>query len=74
MLTGGSAASMKVVVYERDSEKLVCNLDNDSALLGSYPIDDGMRLHVSKLQSIMLCLSVCLGKIGDVISLIFIGD
>ena len=47
MLTGGGASTMKLQVYEKDSEKLVCALDNDSALLGSYPIDDGMRLHVT---------------------------
>ncbi|KAK3912516.1 Tubulin-folding cofactor B [Frankliniella fusca] len=46
MITGGSAGTMKIEVYENDSEKLVCKLDNDNALLGSFPIDDGMRLHV----------------------------
>lgn len=46
MLTGGCAATMKVEVYEKDSEKLVCALGDDSALLGSFPVDDGMRLHV----------------------------
>lgn len=47
MLTGASTATMKIEVYEKDSDKLVCNLDNDSALLGSFPIDDNMRIHVS---------------------------
>lgn len=46
MLTGASAATMKLEVYEKDSEKLVCRLEDDNALLGSFPIDDGMRLHV----------------------------
>lgn len=46
LITGGGAGTMKIQVYEKDSEKLVCNLDNDDALLGSFPIDDGMRLHV----------------------------
>lgn len=46
MLTGGCAATMKVEVYEKDTEKLVCALGDDSALFGSFPIDDGMRLHV----------------------------
>lgn len=26
--------------------KLICKIDNNEALLGSYPIEDGMRLHV----------------------------
>ena len=29
--------------------KLVGKLDNDDALLGSYPVDDGMKIHVRKL-------------------------
>ncbi len=46
MITGGTAGTMKIEAYEQDSEKLVCKLDNDDVLLGSLPIDDGMRLHV----------------------------
>lgn len=46
MLTGASAATMKLEVYEKDSEKLVCILDDNTALLGSFPIDDDMRIHV----------------------------
>lgn len=36
---------MQVEAYTKDN-KFVCKLENDSALLGSYPLDDGMRLHV----------------------------
>jgi hypothetical protein len=25
---------------------MICKLEDDSAILGSYPIDDGHRLHV----------------------------
>ena len=46
MITGASAGSMKLEVYN-SKDKLVCTLDNNDALLGSYPIDDGMRIHVS---------------------------
>lgn len=46
LLTGASTATMKIEIYEKDSNNLVCSLDNDDALLGSYPIDDGMRIHV----------------------------
>ncbi|XP_067013539.2 tubulin-folding cofactor B isoform X2 [Anabrus simplex] len=45
LLTGGNAATMSIVVYTKE-DTLLCTLDNDSALLGSYPIEDGMRLHV----------------------------
>lgn len=36
---------MKIEAYDKDN-KLVCTLADDNALLGSYPIDDGMRFHV----------------------------
>jgi len=45
LVTGASAASMVLEVYNQDKE-LVCTITNDNALLGSFPIDDGMRLHV----------------------------
>lgn len=45
LLTGGSAATMKLKVYNSQN-KYICDVDNDDALLGSYPIDDGMRVHV----------------------------
>lgn len=45
MVTGSVAGNMKLEVYGKD-DKLVCKLDNDDALLGSYTIDDGMRLQV----------------------------
>lgn len=36
---------MLIQVFDKKS-KLVCELTNDDALIGSYPIDDDMRLHV----------------------------
>lgn len=51
LVTGGSAASMKLSVLDKDS-KYVCNLDNDDALLGSYPVDSGMKIHVEDKQLI----------------------
>lgn len=36
---------MKLKVYD-NKNNYVCDIDNDAALLGSYPIDDGMRIHV----------------------------
>lgn len=45
LLTGGSSDTMQLELFTKDN-KLVCPLNNDEALLGSYPIEDGMRLHV----------------------------
>ncbi|XP_013417540.1 tubulin-folding cofactor B [Lingula anatina] len=45
LLTGASSATMKLEAYDKD-DKLVCAMDNDAAMLGSYPVDDGMRIHV----------------------------
>lgn len=36
---------MKLKVYD-SKNKFVCDIDNDEALLGSYHIDDGSRIHV----------------------------
>ena len=56
LLTGASPGTMKLELFSKDN-KLVCVLDNDAALLGSYPVDDGMRIHVSiKLFSNIIML------------------
>lgn len=44
IVTGGAASTMELVLYNGDT--VVCKLDDDAAKLGSYPIDDGMRVHV----------------------------
>lgn len=36
---------MQLEVFDKEN-KLVCPLSQDDALLGSYPVDDGMRIHV----------------------------
>lgn len=43
-ITGGSSATMKLELYSGD--RLVSRLDEDDRLLGFYPIEDGMRVHV----------------------------
>lgn len=58
LLTGATAANMKLELYNKEN-KLVCKMDNDSAMLGSFPVDDGMRLHV-------IDSSVKLGEFEDV--------
>nr|CAH7717193.1 unnamed protein product [Callosobruchus chinensis] len=45
LITGGNCNTMKLEAYTKEN-KFVCHLDNDKALLGSYPLDNGMRLHV----------------------------
>ncbi|XP_055684124.1 tubulin-folding cofactor B [Lutzomyia longipalpis] len=44
VVTGGCAATMRLELYNGD--KLVEKLDRNEALLGFYPIEDGMRIHV----------------------------
>ncbi|KAK4881609.1 hypothetical protein RN001_004928 [Aquatica leii] len=45
LITGGNCTTMQVEAYDKE-DKLVCYLSDENALLGSYPLDNGMRLHV----------------------------
>lgn len=36
---------MQLKLYDKKNN-YKCDIDNNNALLGSYPIDDGMRIHV----------------------------
>ena len=45
LISGVPAGGMKLKVYNADGQ-LVCVLDDDNALLGSYHVDDGCRIHV----------------------------
>lgn len=44
LVTGAFAHSMKLSLFTAEN-KFVCAIDNDEALLGSYPVDDGMIIH-----------------------------
>lgn len=44
IITGGSASTMQLQLFNGD--KLIGQLDDDDALLGSYPIENEMRIHV----------------------------
>lgn len=44
IVTGGAAGTMQLVLYNGDKE--VVKMDDNDAKLGSYPIEDGMRVHV----------------------------
>ena len=54
-MTGASCNKMTIEVYGKD-EKFVCRLDNNDVLVGSYPIDDGARLHVTFFS---VCFILC---------------
>ncbi|KAA0187649.1 hypothetical protein HAZT_HAZT000523 [Hyalella azteca] len=45
MITGASCATMTLQVFS-DKDQLVCHLDNDNALLGSYTVEENYRIHV----------------------------
>ena len=38
---------MKLQLFGKDN-KMICVMDDDAAPLGSYPIEDDMRIHVSQ--------------------------
>ena len=38
--------SMELQLLDQDG-KLVTGMDNDGAMLGSYPVEDDMKIHVS---------------------------
>lgn len=44
IITGGSAATMQLILFS--GEKLIAQLNDDDAELGSYAIENHMRLHV----------------------------
>lgn len=45
LVVGSPAACMELELFGAD-DQLLLKLDKDEALLGSYPIDDGCRIHV----------------------------
>eukprot|EP00095_Tigriopus_kingsejongensis_P003532 maker-scaffold106_size358372-snap-gene-0.14 protein:Tk03532 transcript:maker-scaffold106_size358372-snap-gene-0.14-mRNA-1 annotation:"tubulin folding cofactor b" len=45
LITGASSLSMVISAFDKN-DKPVCELSDDAALLGSYPLDSGMRIHV----------------------------
>lgn len=45
LITGCSAMTMEIQLLDTGG-KFLCILNNEDALLGAYPVDDNMRLHV----------------------------
>ncbi len=48
LVTGATASMMQLQLFDEDG-KIVCEMDNDCAVLDSYPVKDGYRIHVSSL-------------------------
>ena len=47
LITGAVTTNMDISVYDKtDETKLVCELDDNNRLLGSYPVDGGMTFFV----------------------------
>jgi len=49
LITGASALNMTITAFDKKDGK-VCDLTDGDALLGSFPVDSGMRLHVEDLK------------------------
>jgi len=45
LICGASAGGMTITVFDKDDKKICC-LQDEMAIFGSFPVDDGMRLHV----------------------------
>lgn len=48
---------MKLELYSKDN-KLLSKIDNDEVMFGSYPVDDGCRLHVSNYEKCVYSLNM----------------
>jgi len=46
LVTGASAESMQISLRSSDGTKLICALDDDNRLLGSYPVENGLYLDI----------------------------
>lgn len=45
LVTGGSSSTMQLELYDSNN-KMICKMDNNDSPLNTYPVNDGMRLHV----------------------------
>ena len=46
LITGATASLMQLQLYDSDEDKLVCELTDDAATLGSTGAEDGWRINV----------------------------
>ena len=49
LVTGATAGLCDLQLFDTEG-KLVCLMDNDDVPLGSYPVLNGYRVHVSKMN------------------------
>ncbi|KAI2590532.1 tubulin folding cofactor B, partial [Homo sapiens] len=54
LLVGSPASCMELELYGVD-DKFYSKLDQEDALLGSYPVDDGCRIHSLALSPRLAC-------------------
>ena len=45
LITGGNSGSMDITAFTKE-DKLICEISDPNAMLGSFPLDDGVRLHI----------------------------
>ena len=45
LITGGNSGSMHITAFTKE-DKLICEISDPNAMLGSFPLDDGVRLHI----------------------------
>lgn len=55
---GTPASFMDLELYSV-SDKFLQKIDNNEALLGSYPVDDDCRIHVCNAYVVLLCCHIC---------------
>ena len=48
---------MKLEIFDKH-DQMVCRLEDNEAMFGSFPVDDDMRLHVSMLCQLSLVLEL----------------
>lgn len=53
--------TMEVQLLDKEG-KFLCILNNEDAMLGAYPVDDNMRLHVGIFTWIIFVLDVVLSS------------
>lgn len=52
MITGYECVNMKLFLLNRE-KKLICEMDDDSKMLGFYPIEDGFFIEVKSAKNLM---------------------
>jgi len=51
LITGASSGTMSISAHDPDNDTKICDLSDNGALLGSYPVDSGMLLRVTDTET-----------------------